>query len=205
MIKVILLSLCLVFPFTAHAAKLPLSQAVQNAESWLRDLDTMKARFVQTTGDGQRLAGTFYLDRPGKLRFEYDALEDFIVADGFFIYYYDSEIEEQSNAPIGQTLADFLLRENLYFSGEIRVSEARRAGGYLQISLVQNEDPDAGTLSLAFSEDPLVLKKWRVVDPVGAITEVELYGIEKEIPLDNSLFIYRDPKQDRNNPYRVNQ
>lgn len=166
---------------------------VRQAESYLQGLGTAKARFLQTSPNGSQLLGTFYLNRPGKLRFEYDDVKDFIVADGLFVYFYDSELGEQSNAPIGQTLADFLLRSNLKLGGDVTVTEVARAGGLLRIKLVQSADPQAGSLTLGFSESPFALKKWRVVDATGAITEVELYDLQRDVALPSSLFVYRAP------------
>jgi outer membrane lipoprotein-sorting protein len=173
--------------------------AVAQAESYLRGLHTVQSRFVQTAQDGRQLTGTFYLNRPGKLRFEYDApVTDFIVADGIFIYFYDGEMGEQSNAPIGQTLADFLLRENLRLGGgEIRVTDAHRAGGLLQITLTQKSDPGAGSLTLYFTENPMALKKWRVLDSTGASVQIELFQMQTGVKLADNLFVYVPPKSGR--------
>ena len=169
--------------------------SVRKAEHYLRSLKTAKANFIQTNANGFQLNGTFYLDRPGKLRFDYDNIDDFIVADGIFIYFYDSELEEQSNAPIGQTLADFMLRKDLRFSGDITVQNVKNSNQYTQITLVQTADPGAGQLILGFTEEPYTLKKWRVIDATGAITEVELFNTQTDIKLDQDLFIYTDPKR----------
>ncbi len=171
---------------------------INKAEDYLDKLDSVEARFIQTAHDGTQLVGNFYLDRPGKLRFDYDPpLEDFVVADGFFIYFYDAELGEQTNAPIGQTLADFILRENIELSGDITVQNIRKSGGFLQFTITQTEDPQAGTLMLAFSENPFALKKWRVIDAQGLITEVELFNIKKGVEHPRGLFVYRDPKARR--------
>ncbi len=165
-------------------------------ETYLNNLTTAQARFVQTTHDGTQLVGTFYLDRPGKLRFEYDyPIEDFVVADGFFIYFYDSQLEEQSNAPIGQTLADFILRDGLELSGDLIVKEMRRGGDLLQADIVQSSDPEAGMLTLGFSEEPLTLKKWRIKDAQGLITEVELFYLKTGITHASNLFVYKNPNR----------
>ncbi|MCF8495262.1 MAG: outer membrane lipoprotein carrier protein LolA [Alphaproteobacteria bacterium] len=165
-----------------------------HVESYLNGLKTAQARFVQTTHDGTQLVGTFYLDRPGKLRFQYDLpIEDFVVADGVFIYFYDAELKEQTNAPIGQTLADFLLRKDIKLSGDVAVQSIRRGGGYLQVEMVQSADPEAGSLMLAFTEEPFALKKWRVVDGQGLITEVELFYLKTGIAHPAGLFVYKDP------------
>jgi outer membrane lipoprotein-sorting protein len=168
---------------------------ISKAEDYLTALKTARARFVQTTHDGTQLVGTFYLERPGKLRFEYDEpIEDFVVADGFFIYFYDAELEEQTNAPIGQTLADFILRSDLSLNDDLQVTETKTAGGLHQITLVQEADPAAGSLTLGFSQDPFELKKWRVVDAQNMITEVELFYLKTGLTHPDGLFVYKAPK-----------
>lgn len=167
---------------------------VAAAQDYMNAMKTAQARFVQTAADGSQLVGTFYLDRPGKLRFEYDQpIEDFVVADGFFIYFYDAQLGEQMNMPIGQSLADFILRDQIDFSGDVLVSDVSRAHDLLQIKLVQKSDPEAGSLTLAFREKPLSLKKWRVSDAQNLVTEVELFYLKTGVALDDGLFHYKKP------------
>lgn len=169
---------------------------VLKAEQYLNDMKKIRARFVMTSSEGTRSTGDFYLNRPGKLRFSFDPpIKDFIVADGRFIYFYDDELGEQSNAPIGTTLADFLLRDNISLSGDIAVTKILRAAGLVQISLTQKDDPAAGSLILGFDKDSFELQKWRVVDSLDNIIEVELLSIEKDPALDNALFYYRNPNK----------
>lgn len=196
------LTLSLLFvgpPASAAAGKNPAKNwetDIQKVETYLNALKSARARFVQTTHDGTQLVGTFYLERPGKLRFEYDApIEDFVVADGMFIYFYDAEMKEQSNAPIGQTLADFFLRRDLRMDGDVKVTDVTRKGDLLQIQLVQTSDPDSGSLTLGFDEDPMTLKKWRIVDAQGLITEVELFYLKTDITHPANLFVYMDPNR----------
>jgi outer membrane lipoprotein-sorting protein len=168
---------------------------VQAVENYFNTLATLKARFIQTGGN-QQVAGDFYLKRPGRMRFEYDApIKDFIVADGLFIYYYDGKLKEQKNAPISQSLADFFLRKNLKLSGDVKVTHIQRSKGLLQVTVVQAKDPKAGSITFGLTEKPMMLKKWRIVDGTGAITEVELFETVTGIKLDSSLFHYYDPEK----------
>ncbi len=168
--------------------------SIKKIQDYMNNLHMAKARFVQTASNGMQLVGTFYLSRPGKLRFEYDdPIDDFVVADGRFIYFYDSELEEQMNVPIGQSLADFVLRDHINFSGDVTVSDVRRDQGLLQLTLVQTEDPDAGSIAFAFSEKPFVLRKWRVTDAQNLVTEVELFYLETDVDLNPDLFVYTKP------------
>lgn len=194
---VVLSLMALVFAVLPAAAAN--NQAVQKAEDYLRGLSTAKADFIQRSGDGSMLSGTFYLDRPGRLRFEYNEVKDFIVADGVFIYFYDAQLGEQSNAPIGTTLADFLLRDNLKLSGDLAVQDVYSKDGFSYLTFTQTDDPAAGNVQLVFSEIPYQLRKWRVTDAQGIVTEIELKNMERDMKLKSSLFAYHDPK-----PRRVN-
>ena len=158
----------------------------------------MKARFIQTNPDGSQQAGTFYLKRPGRLRFEYDPPDkDFIVADGTFIYFYDSQLKQQSNMPISHSLANFFLRKNLRLGGDVTVTRVAPAGNMITVTLVQTQDPAAGSLTIGLMQHPLALKKWRVVDAQGAITEVELFHVKTGIPLKSDMFYYVDPEHNK--------
>lgn len=173
------------------------AEEVERAETYLQELVTAQARFVQTTHSGTQMVGTFSLKRPGKLRFEYDPpMENFVVADGVFIYFYDAELEEQTNAPIKTTLANFFLRKEFSFNDDLVVKEAKKAGDMLMVTVVQADEPEAGSITFAFGDTPFELKKWRVVDAQGLITEVELFHLKTALKLDNDLFVYKDPKRD---------
>lgn len=186
-----ILALLWLSPAVARAEPLP---AVKTVEAYLNGISTLKARFVQTANDGKRVTGSFMLKRPGKMRFEYDPpVADFIVADGLFIYYYDGQMKQQSNVPIGQSLADFFLRPNLKLSGDIGVSGVRRDRNLLHVTLTQSKDPLAGSLVLMFSERPLQLRKWRIVDAQGLTTTVELFDALPGVKLKEDLFRYYDP------------
>jgi outer membrane lipoprotein-sorting protein len=168
---------------------------VTKAENYLQNLRTATADFVQSSTLGSRLSGKFYLNRPGKLRFDYNEVEDFIVADGVFVYFYDSQLGSQSNAPIGQTLADFLLRKDLSLSGDLKVTKLYKKDGYVSITVVQTDEPAAGQVELIFTEVPYQLERWRVTDAQGETTEVVLKNLQTGMKFENvELFGYHDPK-----------
>ena len=51
--------------------------------TYLSSLQTLVGNFVQVGPDGSKTKGDFYIQKPGKLRFEYDAPSQIaIVADG---------------------------------------------------------------------------------------------------------------------------
>ncbi|MGY0791187.1 LolA family protein [Azospirillum argentinense] len=169
---------------------------VAQAESYLNGIGTLQSKFVQVAPNGHQTTGTFYLARPGRMRLEYDApVKDFVVADGAFIFYWDGEMRQQSSAPIGSTLADFILRKNIRLSGDVTVNGVYQAPGLVEISLTETKDPGKGTLTLVFEDRPFQLRKWRVLDAQGLTTEVALMNPREGMQFDSKLFYFIEPSK----------
>lgn len=184
-----------IFALPAHAQGTPVNVDVKDLEKKLGSITTMRADFTQTDPSGKTTTGKFYLSRPGKLRFEYDPpVEDFIVADGVFIYFYDGTMKEQANTLISNSLADFILRKNLNLTGDLRMMGATESNGMLFVKLAQASDVNAGTITLGLQMNPFALRGWRIVDAQGGITEIKLDKVETGGALPSSLFAYRDPQ-----------
>ena len=180
---------------------LPASYAQNNAdvakiEAYLNQITSLQAKFAQMGGDGLIQTGTFYLQRPGRLRFEYDPPNaDYIVADGLMVNYWDADTKQASNAPIGSTMADFLLRKKISLTQDLQVKQLRRLPqNHVALTLVQKTDPHAGRLELWLREKPWALEKWRVIDGLGNTTEVTLSQLKTGQRLDARLFIFKAPK-----------
>ncbi len=162
-------------------------------EAYLNDIRSLKSQFIQSSDDGAAMAtGTFQLLRPGRMRIEYTENGNYIVADGRFVYFWDAEVKEQQNAPIGSTLADFLLRDNIRLSGDVTVTRMGQEGGVLELTLVQTKEPGQGSLTLVFEEKPFSLRKWRVLDAQGRTTEVALQNPQFGVSLDTEQFYFRE-------------
>lgn len=158
-------------------------------QKYLNGLVTLKSRFLQATSTGHFSEGTFYLSRPGKMRIEYDPPVQFlIVADGTWLIYEDKELDQVTHIPLGMTPADILVQENLsLISGDPLVTKVERAPGVIGVTLVRPDD-DGGQLTMIFSDKPLQLKKWIVVDPQGITTSVSLLSSQRDITFDPKLF-----------------
>lgn len=197
---VLLLALLLAAP-TANAAVGEHIADIQKAEDYLRGLSTAKSDFILKDSNGTRLSGVFSLNRPGRLRFDYNEVEDFIVADGFFIYFYDAQMKEQTNAPIGQTLADFLLRKDLRLSGDVTVTDVTKNNGQTAITLIQSNEPGSGTLQLFFSDVPFQLTRWIVRDATGNMTEIMLKNMQRGVSFPSGTFAYVNPSHGKGGRY----
>lgn len=162
---------------------------VKRVEKYLNELFTLKSRFLQATSTGNYTEGTLYLSRPGKMRIEYDPpVELVIVADGFWLIYNDLELDQVTHLPLRTTPANILLKENLsLLNGDLVVSNVENTPGVIGITVVSS-DEDSGQLTLIFSDKPLELKKWVVVDNQGVTTSVSLLSTQRDISLESKLF-----------------
>ena len=89
-------------------------QAVlRQAQTYLTAMTTAQGTFVETGPNNQRRTGRYYLQRPGKMRFEYTEPEGLlVVADGNNVSRWDPRLNVFRQAPLGQTpLSTFLARE----------------------------------------------------------------------------------------------
>ena len=186
------LPLLLLFILPAQAATN--SPYVAKAEQYLQAMRQAKAQFQLIAPDQTMRTGTFYLKRPGRLRFEYDqSPKDLIVADGTLLHYYDAGTRQTQSAPIQSTLANFFLRSNMKFTRDLNVQNVEEDTEYVHITLVQKKDPESGNITLSFSKAPFEFKGWRVAEYNGNVTRVRLRNIQINPDLPASLFVFKDP------------
>lgn len=168
---------------------------IQRAEEILNAITTLKARFLQISANSGQADGTVYLSRPGRLRLQYNPPSPLlVVADGRFLIVHDKELGAPSYLPLDSTPAGILVRDKLQLNGkDLSVSRIQRGSGILTITVFQNDEPGQGELALVFSESPLTLRQWRIIDPQGSVTAVSLYETQTDLKLDPGLFQFKDP------------
>jgi len=163
---------------------------VHRIEAYLTGVKSLKARFQQFSQNGGLIYGNIYLRRPGRLRIEYDPpVPVLIVADGTWASFYDTELDQLNQAPLGSTPAWFLLRDPVTLTDGVTITSLRRAPGAMQIEMYQTRDPDAGLVRLIMTDDPIELRQWYIVDGSGKEVHVGLDKVEIGIPLSNNLFV----------------
>jgi len=162
---------------------------VGQIEDYLNDISTVEAGFVQMTAQGQYAKGRLYLQRPGRMRFEYEPPTPYLlVSDGTWFIYVDQELEQVTYLPLSKTPADLLLRENFSFSEGLVVTAIEKRPSTVRVDVVDADRPEAGRVTLTFVRRPLSLKSWTVHDPQGQRIQVTLVDPRYGGPLDKSLF-----------------
>lgn len=164
-------------------------------QAYLNNIHTLQAHFLQVAPDGAMSQGTVWMDRPGRMRFQYDPPSPFLlVAGGGMLTFEDKSIQQISQAPLRFTPLGILLDDKVSLSGPVTVVGFRRLPGQLQVKLVRTSSPHDGSLTLLFTDPPVALRQWTVLDAQGRETTVTLYNVEQGVNLDPQLFHFVDPR-----------
>ena len=169
---------------------------LRRVEDYLNGLETLQARFIQVSQRGQVAEGDLYLQRPGRVRFEYDPpVPILIVSSGLVLYYFDKELEQTTQVFVRTTPVGILVREKLSFADDVTVSHFARRAGIIRITVQRTGDPEEGAITLVFSDKPLMLRQWVVLDAQGQQTSVTLNNVRTGHPLDPALFRFDVPEE----------
>jgi outer membrane lipoprotein-sorting protein len=177
----------------AQAAALSPRDAADLAriEAYLNGVHTLKARFLQVAPDGRTAEGVAWLDRPGRMRFQYDPPSPLLLVAGHGLFFFnDKQLKQTTNLPLDATPLGLLLRDNLHLSGDVTVTGISRLPGQLQVTMVRTNAPGDGSLTLVFADQPLALRQWSVVDAQRRETRVTLFNIELGGNFDQRLFVF---------------
>ena len=164
-------------------------------ERYLNGLQTLKADFTQAGPEGEPAEGVIYMRRPGLLRVEYaPPVPVLIVGDGLWIHYHDMELGQINDWFIYETPLGALTREVTRFGEDLEVTGFAERGGLIEVTVVHEDDPRGGSLTLVLTSDPLSLVKWRVTDAQGLVTTVTLHDFKTNMRLPRRLFVFDDPR-----------
>ncbi len=171
-------------------------------ETYLNSIHTLKARFLQIGPDGRTTRGTAWLERPGRMRFEYDPPTPFLlVAGGGLLVFHDSQLGQTSNVPLSQTPLGILLAEHIRLTGSVNVTALQRQPGMIAITVSRSSAVGEGSLTLVFADNPLALRQWSVIDAQRQETRVTLYDVQLGGHFSDSLFQFIDRGFPNGSPY----
>lgn len=168
-------------------------------EDYFNGITTMQARFLQLSPNGRTAEGNLFISRPGRMRFEYDPpIPYLLVADGSQVVFYDKELDTPTYVPISATPLEFLLGQKVSLSGNVTVTNVERRPGIIRITLVQTKNPNDGQVIITFTERPIEVKKWAIVDSKGTTVEVAIFDPRLGVNLDPKLFKFENKKIENN-------
>jgi outer membrane lipoprotein-sorting protein len=164
------------------------------AQTYLQGLTSAQGSFVETTG-AQRREGRFYLQRPGRMRFEYTNPQGLlVVSDGNNVKRYDPRLEVFRQVPLGMTPLSTFLARNVRLDQGVQIDRVTRMqSGAFAITARDQRRPNEGSVILAFAGSPLRLQEWTITDAQGGRTRTQLTSLQPASGLDAGLFRLNDP------------
>ena len=181
-------------PAQAQALTAEQTADVHRVESYLNEISSLSARFVQIGPGGELARGQLYMRRPGRLRFEYEPPTPIlIVADGLWLIMHDKELGQVNRFPLYETPPGVLVAKTVDLSDGVDVRQVERQAGILRVTVVDSDRPEEGSLTIAFTDPPLQLRQWHVLDAQGGVTNIALTDVRLNVPLKPELFTFTDP------------
>src|SRR5262249_35967170 len=165
-------------------------QIVDKVSAYLTRVQVMSGDFHQIGPDGRQSKGQFYVQKPGKVRFDYDlpARID-IIADGSSVVVRDRKLATQDVYPLSQTPLRFLLADRIDLLKDTNVTQVFADDLFVTV-VVEEKTVLVGTskLMMMFGAKDFQLKQWVVTDPQGYDTTIAVSNIDIASRPDPSMF-----------------
>lgn len=157
---------------------------------YLNGIHTLKAAFVQIGPEGQVDEGTFYVDKPGRMRFEYAPPNPtLVVSDGSTVAVANKRLNTIDRYPIWSTPLSLILSSGVNLKRNQDIAGVERQPGELIVEARSHSNKVNGNITLVFAEPNLELRQWTVVDPQGLATTVSVRDVRRDVTLDPLLFV----------------
>lgn len=185
------------------------SLTLEMIENYLNVLQSLSSAFSQTAADGSVSQGYVFIERPGKVRFEYENdIPILIVADGKILNFIDYEVSQITRWPIAETPLAPLVQKSFSFNKNVKVElGVGNVAGWTTVTISNSKNPERGKLKLIFTgtdSSNLELLGWEVTDPQGEETYITLKNTKLNLKLDEKLWTFQDPRGERFKRQRIN-
>ena len=172
---------------------------IEQAVAALRAITTLQADFAQTDRNGQRLSGVLTLQRPGKIRFQYQpGVPLLIVSDGSALTMIDYEVRQVQRWPIRNSPLGALLDPN---KDVARYATLNPTGHPEVISLDVRDPrhPEYGSITMILLKKPSApggweLNSWVALDSQNRRTTIRLSNQRYGVALPANIFRWNDPR-----------
>ena len=163
---------------------------VDRVSTYLMSIRVLSGDFVQIGPDGSKSDGEFYLQKPGRVRFDYNPPSPVeLIADGSSVVVRDRKLATQDLYPLSQTPLRFLLADQLDLMRDTNIVGVYADDVFVTV-VIEERQLLAGThrLMMMFNAKDLQLKQWTVTDPQGYDTTIAVYNLDSTKRPDPMLF-----------------
>lgn len=149
---------------------------------------TMTGEFVQFGPKGEQTGGKFFIERPGKIRFNYEEPSDFrVIADGQSVVINNGKLNTWDLYPLSKTPLKLLLDTRIDLSGN-KVRSVRQDEDLTTIQLQDKSIFGDSTITMMFDPKTYDLRQWTITDAQGKDTSVMIFNVKTGMKLDDKVF-----------------
>jgi outer membrane lipoprotein-sorting protein len=152
---------------------------IDKINGYFNHMINLEGTFLQTDNDEKRKKGRFYIERPGKLRFDY-ALpsKQKIISDGKYLAIEDHDLNTTDRYPIDSTPFRLLLTKTVDLIRDARIIALDVAKDVAIITVEDKASDTGGQIRLFFDWPELRLREWIISDPQGLNTRIQVADLE---------------------------
>ena len=162
-------------------------------QKYLKNLNSLEAEFFQISSDGSVKEGKIYLRLPGKLRISYKNPDNLLItSNGFWLTIQDKKLRQTNNFPINQTPLNLFLNQKLNFNEDEFKINFEKKSGIITLIFSGNQKLNSSMFKLIFTNTPLRLKKWVIIDEFNNETSVLLQNLVTGKKYPSILFFPED-------------
>jgi outer membrane lipoprotein-sorting protein len=163
---------------SAQAAVPPTAQKIADHFSSVK---SMAGEFVQFGPKGEQTGGKFFLERPGKIRFNYDGTSNFrVISDGRSVVILNKRLKTSDLYPLSKTPLKLLLDEKIDLSGG-RVKSVKEENDLTTIQLADKSVFGSSKITMMFDPKSYELRQWTITDAQGKDTTVMIFNVREGV------------------------
>jgi outer membrane lipoprotein-sorting protein len=162
---------------------------VDKINGYFNNMTNLEGTFQQTDADEKRKKGKFFIERPGKLRFDYSLpSKQKIISDGKYLAIEDHDLNTTDRYPLNSTPFRLLLSQNVDLVRDARILALDVGQDVVVITVEDKQSDTGGQIRLFFDYPELKLKEWIISDPQGLNTRIQVADVELNKAVDAKVF-----------------
>jgi len=175
--------------------------SLDTLSEYLNGLTTVESDFTQINSDGSISTGKIYIDRPGRVRFEYAPPDrSLVIAAAQSVAIFDGKSNQAPETyPLKRTPLNLILARDIDLGAANMVIGHVEDGPSTRLLAQDPEFPEYGSIELVFTADPVELRQWVIVDDLGSATTVILGEMIKGGKLKPGIFDIQVETERRSN------
>ncbi|MET3579258.1 outer membrane lipoprotein-sorting protein [Mesorhizobium robiniae] len=163
------------------SAQAAVPATAQKIADHFSSVKSMTGEFVQFGPKGEQTGGKFFLERPGKIRFNYDGTSNFrVISDGRSVVILNKRLKTSDLYPLSKTPLKLLLDDKIDLSGG-RVKSVKEENDVTTIQLADKSVFGSSKITMMFDPKSYELRQWTITDAQGKDTTVMIFNVREGV------------------------